>query len=242
MKAKELFDAGRVDEAVRALGADLRDDPADTGRRMFLFDLLCFAGDYARAQKQLDIASGQLPEPEAQVCREALRAERIRQSLFEERKYPESPSAPDCPPVRINGNAFGSLIDCDDRIGSNLEVFAAGNYLLTPFRHIAWLKIPPPKRVRDLLWVPAELRMSPEFGEREAAWVLLPVLAPLTWRHSTDAVRLGRMTLWADAADPNVDPNADPPTMFGQKMFLADDEEIPLLEVRNLEVDHGSRR
>ncbi len=42
MKAQELFQAGKLDEAVQALGAELRDNPADARRRTFLFELLCF--------------------------------------------------------------------------------------------------------------------------------------------------------------------------------------------------------
>lgn len=55
MTARELFQAGRLNEAVTALGAELRSDPTDTRRRIFLFELLCFAGEYDRAEKQLDV-------------------------------------------------------------------------------------------------------------------------------------------------------------------------------------------
>ena len=55
MNAKELFQAGRLDEAIQALGAELRDNPADARRRTFLFELLCFAGEFDRAEKHLDI-------------------------------------------------------------------------------------------------------------------------------------------------------------------------------------------
>ena len=40
MTAKQLFDAGKVREAVQQLTADLRDHPMDTGQRTFLFELL----------------------------------------------------------------------------------------------------------------------------------------------------------------------------------------------------------
>jgi type VI secretion system protein ImpE len=38
MKAQELFQAGKLDEAVQALGAELRENPADAKRRTFLFE------------------------------------------------------------------------------------------------------------------------------------------------------------------------------------------------------------
>jgi len=55
VNAHELFKAGRLDEAIELLGAGLRDNPADARQRAFLFELLAFAGNHARAEKQLDV-------------------------------------------------------------------------------------------------------------------------------------------------------------------------------------------
>ena len=55
MIAKQLFAAGKVQEAIAALGAHLRDHPTDSVQRTFLFELLCFAGQYDRAEKQLGV-------------------------------------------------------------------------------------------------------------------------------------------------------------------------------------------
>ena len=49
MTAQSLFQAGRLDDAIGALSAELRDNPTDAQRRTFLFELLCFAGNYDRA-------------------------------------------------------------------------------------------------------------------------------------------------------------------------------------------------
>jgi type VI secretion system protein ImpE len=49
MNARELFQAGKLTEAVQALVAEVRDNPTDPKRRTFLFELLCFAGDYDRS-------------------------------------------------------------------------------------------------------------------------------------------------------------------------------------------------
>lgn len=54
MKAKEMLEAGALGEAIDSLGAELRSRPTDLQRRIFLFELLCFAGDLARAGRQLD--------------------------------------------------------------------------------------------------------------------------------------------------------------------------------------------
>ena len=57
--------------------------------------------------------------------------------------------------------------------------------------------------------------------------MLLPVLCPSSFRHADDNVRLGRLTVWEEVEGEVVP--------FGQKMFLMDDEEVPLLEVRKIE-------
>ena len=78
MNSKELFDAGRLTEAIEAMGAEVRNNPTDARRRTFLFELLCFAGEYDRAEKQLDVLSqdSQAAATGALVYRAALHAER----------------------------------------------------------------------------------------------------------------------------------------------------------------------
>ena len=55
MTAKQLFQAGKLNEAMKALAAEVRDNPTDPRRRTFLFELLCFAGEYDRAEKHLHV-------------------------------------------------------------------------------------------------------------------------------------------------------------------------------------------
>jgi type VI secretion system protein ImpE len=55
MDAQRLFKGGKLTEAIPALNAQLRDKPSDVRSRTFLFDLLCFAGAFERAEKQLTI-------------------------------------------------------------------------------------------------------------------------------------------------------------------------------------------
>ena len=90
MNPKELYQAGRLDDAIKALSAELRDQPTDIRRRTFLFELLCFAGEYDRADKQLEVLAQAGPESEMGVLlyRSALYAERQRQDLFERGEFP----------------------------------------------------------------------------------------------------------------------------------------------------------
>ena len=84
MNAQELYRAGRLRERSKALSAEVRDNPTDARRRTFLFELLCFAGEYARADKQLEVLAQAGPDSEIGVLlyRSALFAERQRQDLF----------------------------------------------------------------------------------------------------------------------------------------------------------------
>ncbi len=227
MTATDLFQAGRLEEAVQALGVELRSDPIDARRRTFLFELLCFAGEYDRAEKQLDILADSSHEAAmgSLLYRAALQAERTRLRMFETGDFPHGAA----PPVsgQLDELQCESVEDADPRLGARLEVFAAGAYLWIPFEHIASVEIQPPKRLRDLLWIPALLHTGPEFKGRELGEVLLPVLTPLAWKHPDNAVRLGRQTEWRETPDGQAIP-------VGQKMFLADGEEYPILEVRRL--------
>ena len=81
MNATELYQAGKLNEAIQALGVALRDNPTDVQRRTFLFELLCFAGKYDRAEKQLGVLeqAGKEASLGALVYHSALHAERLRQ-------------------------------------------------------------------------------------------------------------------------------------------------------------------
>ena len=231
MTARTLYQAGQLDEAITALGAEVRDNPTDVQRRTFLFELLCFAGQYDRAEKQLAVLGQGAPETQMGmlIYQSALHAERLRQTMFEQGTWPGGP-APRAVSGTLNGQPFSSLADADPRIGARLELFAAGQYTWIPFEQIASVSVQPPKRLRDLLWTPARVRTADNFRGVELGEVLVPALAPLTWRHPDGAVRLGRVTEWAALED-----GAEAPV--GQKMLLVDGEEFPILELRELVID-----
>ena len=231
MTAKELYRAGKLQEAIQALNQELRSNPTDAQQRTFLFELLCFAGEYDRAEKHLAVLSEGSPDAAtgALLYRAALAAERSRNDLFEKKDYPAAPD--DAGPLAgtLNGKPFEDLEDADERVGRRLEIFAAGQLMWIPFRHVASVEIQAPKRLRDLLWAPALVRTGPSFRGAELGEVLIPVLSPFSFRHADDAVKLGRSTVWEEQADGKVAP-------FGQKMLLVDGEEVPILEVRRIEI------
>lgn len=233
MIAKQLFDAGRVTEAIQALGSHLRDHPADSQSRTFLFELLCFAGEYDRAEKQLSVLAkgGQQAELGAVLYYSALHGEKTRVELFEKQAFPQSNGATATPSTgQLNGKPFQNIRDADPDIGARLEIFAAGSYMWLPFAHITRLEMEPPKRLRDTLWAPAAITTGPEFKGTELREVLVPVIYPFSWKHPDENVWLGRATAWGED-----DQGVQYPS--GQKIFLVDGEEFPLLDVRTLEFD-----
>src|SRR5450755_4594347 len=229
VKAKELFDAGKVREAAKEITNHLRDHPMDTASRTFLFELLCFSGDYARAEKQLSVLAQGRPDRElgAVVYYAALHAEKTRHELFEKQNFPKDQAAASLPGT-LNGKPFQTLRDADPDLGARLEVFAAGAYLWIPFEHVASLEMGPPLRLRDTLWRPAVVRAGPSFQGAELGEVLIPAIYPFSWKHPDEAVWLGRKTDWAADDEGNQYPS-------GQKVWLSDGEEVPFLEIRSLE-------
>jgi type VI secretion system protein ImpE len=91
MAANDLYKAGRLQEAIEAQLQDVKSHPADHGRRLFLFELLAFAGDIDRARKQIDaINYGDMQRDAAvQSYRKLLDAEQARRRVFREGIMPQ---------------------------------------------------------------------------------------------------------------------------------------------------------
>jgi type VI secretion system protein ImpE len=236
MDAQSLYRAGHLREAIDALGDELRKQPLDTKRRTFLFELLCFAGEFDRAEKHLSILSDSSAEAAAgaMLYRSALHAERERQDMFARNALPMSSAHPSSP-GELNGAGFSGLTDADPRIGANLETFIAGSYTWVPFAYIESVETEPPKRLRDLLWIPAILHATADFRLQDLGEILLPVIAPLSWKQPDDQVRLGRATVWEEDPEHGEIP-------YGQKLLLRGDEEEPILELRKLTFHHAGER
>jgi type VI secretion system protein ImpE len=101
MEATELFQAGKLDEALAAQTAQVKANPGDQAKRLFLFELLAFAGEYERARRQIDAL--QYDEIELQTAasdyRKLLDAEEFRRKVFREGLQPKFLS--DTPPEHV---------------------------------------------------------------------------------------------------------------------------------------------
>jgi type VI secretion system protein ImpE len=261
MSASELFKAGDLKEAIAAQTQEVKAEPADPGRRLFLFELLAFAGDLDRARKQIDAVHYDDPERDAAVLRykRLLDSEAARRKTFAESVKPEFLSeipfharmrmdavlnflqlhrvveaaallegARKMTPVLkvvLNGTPREGLHDADDVFGTVLEVMANGLYYWVPLEQVSTLAMNEPRFPRDLIWAPARL----ELADGQSGEVFLPALYPGSHQHPDDQVKLGRATDWKTF-------EGGPVLGIGQKMFLAGEDEVPLLEWRELRV------
>jgi type VI secretion system protein ImpE len=235
LDASTLYKEGKLTEAIASLNADVRKAPNDVQRRTFLFELLCFAGELERAQKQLSMLVQADPEASLGIMsyQQVIRCEADRSEMFATGALPESLTAVRPVRGRLNGEPFDALEDGDPRIGARLELFVGGQYQWIPFEHLSSIRMEPPRRARDLIWITAtvvggDVLDGADFGE-----ALIPALTPLAHRHPDDLVRLGRVTEWSELQDGTETP-------IGQKMLLVDGDDFPILEVREIEIEGPS--
>jgi type VI secretion system protein ImpE len=91
MTPTEAYKAGKLTDAVAAALEEVRNHPADSGKRLFLAELCCFSGDLERADKQLDV----LFKPDAPdviqltLFRQLIRGELARREVFTQGRVPE---------------------------------------------------------------------------------------------------------------------------------------------------------
>jgi type VI secretion system protein ImpE len=267
LSAEERFKSGDLTGAIAAQVAAVKSKPADPDERFFLVGLLAFAGERDRAITHLDVLSRLDKEyvPLSALFRSLLEADEERKRVHQGEHRPGLPSEgaadteqrlalaaalaaqdlkasreivshlAEAEPVRgeLNGQGFESITNTDDVLGPTLEVFAGGRCLWLPLANVRRLTVREPRSILDLLWKEAELADST--GAESV--VHLPTRYVGSEDSTDDNVRLGRATEWADVEG----------LVFrgsGQNTFEyaaqgAGVEEIPLLEIRKLEV-HGS--
>ncbi len=262
MDAKQLFDNGDLQGAISQLIADVKANPLDQHNRLFLFELLCFMGDFQRAERQLDavaqVSGDATVELGIEIYRGILRAEASRRHLFQgQSRQPKFLSEP--PPYtalhlkalteiiqqhfdeaerslkessdlrkslggQLDDTHFDDFKDGDDLLAPFLEVIIRGDYLWLALEDVVRLEIPPPRTLRDLLWIPGKL----DLREQRTIDVFIPVQYYGSSDHAEDPVKLGRMTVWENVGD-------EINLGKGQRTFLIDGDERSLLEIRKVE-------
>ncbi len=114
-KANDLLRAGELKAAIEEVTREVKNNPTNGNSRTFLFELLSFAGEFERAEKQLEAIGHQDVKTEmgTMVYRNNLKAERERLHLFKQGVQPafltEPPEYVDWQLSAINNFRLGNL-------------------------------------------------------------------------------------------------------------------------------------
>lgn len=258
MGAQQLFEAGQLTNAIAAVTDEIRNNPARLEARTLLFELLSFAGELDRAEKQLDVVGQQDAKSEwaVQVYRNILVAERSRRRLWSDGLSPEFLIDPP-EHVRwhlqaINRIREGHLGEANDLLAKSADqrsdVLAShGEQPAAPFQDCDDVLAPVLELIvlRDYVWVPLEqIReleiMKPE-RPRDLIWI--PVRLVL----QDESQRRGYMPVMYPGTHQHPDDeiklgrktdwqetDGGPVRGVGQKMFLHGDDAVSLLELNEL--------
>ncbi len=112
--ANDHFEAGNLQDAIKAMNEEVRSNPADFNRRGFLAELLCFDGNLERADRILDLMIEQAPASVIGIAlfRQLVRAEMARQEFYKDGRVPEFLGDPP-PYLQLHLRASVALRDGD---------------------------------------------------------------------------------------------------------------------------------
>jgi type VI secretion system protein ImpE len=262
MGAKELFDAGNLSGAIDQLTQEVRSNPRDLRNRIFLFELLCFAADYERAERQLgaiaQTSNDVKVEMGSQVYRNVLEAEKARQAFFTgTNRLPKFFSEPPNYAAfhieavsHLRESRFEGVEDlltkseelCKPtkgvRDGIPFESFTYGDDLIGPFLEVFF--------DAEYFWLPLDqikrLEIRPPRTLRDLIWIqasielyvrsLRDVFVPVQYFGSHQ--HPDDLVKLGRMTDWKT---VGQGTLLGagQRMFFADETECPLLEIRTIE-------
>jgi len=262
MNATELYQAGQLSDAVSALNEVLKKNPTDQSARGFLAELLCFAGNVDRADKQLETLLQQTPEAAVglSLFRQLIRAEQARQQFYGEGRLPEFLDEPS-PMLRLHlqasielreGNAeqVAQRLAEAEKLHPNVTGTCDGA-AFEGFRDLDDLTAP----VFEVLtstgkyyWIPIDRVELVEFHAPERALDLL-------WRRAHMVVKGGPdgevflPAIYAGSAAQSDERLAlgratewkgeegAPAFGVGQRMFLVGEQDRPIMDITELTID-----
>lgn len=258
MNARELLRDGNVSEALGALQAQIRSEPANSELRVFLFQLLCVTGEWQRALTQLAVV-GEMDASTlgmAHVYRNAVHAESLRESVFAGKRTPLIFGEPAqwiallLEAVKLT--AAGELAKSQDLRSEAFESAptSSGRIDGKPFEWIADADTRLGPMLEAILegkyyWVPfatiAELHVEEPEDLRDSIWVP----ARFKWINGGDAVALLPVRYPGSERSDDVairlarktewvDQGDEVFFGLGQRMLTTDVDDFPLLEVRDV--------
>ena len=259
-QAKEFVKSGQLSAAMGHVAQDIKAHPADLRLRSFLFELLCFSGEWSRADKQLDVIGHQNVESEiaVQAYRNAIRAEQDRRRVWREGMQPhffvEPPQY-----VDLQLRALRELQARDG--GAWMELYATAKAQWPQLKgKLNGRDFSEFRDCHDLLGPVLEVIVRDQY-----AWLPLEHVT----RIDMDAPKRLRDSIWVPAHIETVDGTVGQmfiPALYalssehqseeiklgritdwqdvgdnvfegiGLRMFFSDDSEHPILDIRNMEV------
>jgi len=267
MSAQTLLADGKVEEALAEVQQALRAKPADGAGRAFLSQLLMVKGDWERAAKQVESLAQIDPgmAVEAQIARQCLICETQRARVFEQGADPTIMGEPpewmgslvaankafvagryekasalrdeafEKAPAssgRVGGESFAWIADADERLGPVFEAFLQGSYYWIPANRVVRLEVTPPKYLQDVVW--ASMSITTTAGGTVAG--LMPVRYPGP-PGPEDSHRLARATGFETVGGDGEEGVVR--IGNGQRVWLTDAADIPMLEAGVIEFDHA---
>lgn len=257
--AKALYDAGDLTAALAAAKEEVRVNPADVQRRLFLAELLCFQGDIERADNQLDVILRQQPDAVLVLqFRQVLRAQKHREECRVQGRPPEFLADP---PAHLrlllraqvllrDGDAAGALAAVEEADESRPQVTGTvDSQPFTGWRDLddlsaSYLEVLAGNG--NYYWVPFESVEQLEFRRPVAPRDLLWRRAALTVRNGPDGEVFVPVLYHgsAGATEPSLQlgretawqDDGGPVRGIGQRTFLLGEEDRSVLSIGTIEI------
>jgi type VI secretion system protein ImpE len=260
MKPEDLIKSGDLEAALTSAQDAVRKAPGDAPPRILLFQLLCVLGQWERALTQLNV----LRDMDAdcmllsEIFRPVLQCEALRAEVFAGKRGPlifgepaewlgwlvqanqlvaegkmaaaaslrsqAFEAAPAASGV-VDGRPFQWIADADSRLGPILEAIIDGKYYWVPFDRVKLITTEAPTDLRDLVWTAAQF----QWANGGASPGFIPTRYPGTEGAADNALRLARKTEWIALGEETY-------LGLGQRIFATDEAEVPLTEIRKLEI------
>ncbi len=261
MNAESLLQSGDLTACKVQLFNEIKKDPSNVQLRVFLFQFSCINRDWQRAKTQLDVLKDMSDSTLAmvntytQLIECELKREKVLSGDIEPTCFGEPSDWLACyvkayklyclneigqaeqliqqgaqlaPMISgtVDEQPFEWLSDADVRFGPAIEVMLNGGYYWLPLEYILEINFEPVDDLRDLVWRAANLTLK----NKGQLIVFIPVRYPIT-HETSDPQLLARTCDWQE-------PAAEFYVGSGQRIFMSDKKEYPLLDIKSIKFTH----
>lgn len=255
----EMFNSGKLAEAIAAITAQVKAKPGDASSRSMLAQMVAIAGDFERADRQLDVAlqlDGTMAMP-LTLMRHLLRAEMTRQRIFSDGPLPQFYSGEGLDESKLRLEAIiclrtgkpadaKTLVDQADAVRAEVRGSAAGKEF-PDFRDLddcfaAAMEVLTANG--SYYWIPWQVIESVQFRAPRLPCDLLWRSAAVSLKDGTDAEVYVPAIYVPPIADVDESARLGRRTDWhetggvirgiGQRMLLIGSDSVPLMEVESL--------